>query len=181
MPFWEELAKISNPARKVPFLGDRIGTAIENWTNPLTQVSGRNPMLEATHGDFDWSTLGSKQDPTSEEENINNMNVALATLYGTGMGASALYGAAGSGGAGAVSEAGPGSYGANELATWEAGPQAANGFGQMDAAGNAPVATGPGTDFQKLMNLNNQSQQNQQSKGPEPEDLEARDTFSFNL
>jgi hypothetical protein len=97
MGFFEEIAKISTPARNVPFFGKTIGGGIENWSNPVTQLSDRNPLLALIKGDFDWSTLGSNKPPTKTEEDINNINVLLASIYGGAMAGSAAYGASGAG------------------------------------------------------------------------------------
>jgi hypothetical protein len=105
------------------FGGDGIGKGIEDWTNPVTQLSDRNPILSMIKGE--GNLFGSYKPQGGIEETINRVNTLAGLIYGGYMGAAAMgagEGAAGSGGAAAGGEAAGGGGGA---AASEAGAEAA--------------------------------------------------------
>ncbi len=63
------------------FLGSQqMGKAIESWSNPITQLSDRNPILNLARGTGDWR--GASSEPSGSEQTINDINKAAALIYG---------------------------------------------------------------------------------------------------
>ena len=83
-----------------------VGKGIEDWTNPLTQMSGRNPILNLIKGT--GGPFGANEKQSDSELNLNRMNAAAAIAYG-GYAAGGAMGAEGtSSGGGAAVEGGAG-------------------------------------------------------------------------
>lgn len=74
--------------RAIPFFGNTIGKVIENWSNPVTQFSSRNPILSLVTGK--GNLAGSYKPESTLERNVNNANFAAAAIYGGGAAAGAL-------------------------------------------------------------------------------------------
>lgn len=78
------------------FLGSGgIGRAIENWSNPITQLSDRNPILNLVQGTGDWR--GAYSEPNDLERFAENVTELGAMAYGGYSGAGSLFGGGGSG------------------------------------------------------------------------------------
>jgi hypothetical protein len=60
--------------------GEGIGKAIEDWSNPITQMSDRNPLLALSKGE--GNLFGSYKPQGGSESTLNNLNAAAALIYG---------------------------------------------------------------------------------------------------
>jgi len=143
MGFLDDMLGAAQKLREVPFFGTKIGKAIEEWSNPITQLSDRNPMLAIVKGE--GGITGSNKPNSGSEDSVNNANVIAALMYaGYGAGAAAAKaGAAGSGAegaAGTVAEKAAASGAPQALTTEESVATGGSGSsGLMENLSNIPM------------------------------------------
>ena len=136
------------------FGANGIGGMLENWTNPVTQTSGRNPLYSLATGR--GNLYGSYEPQGGTEETINRVNGAAGLLYA----GYAAGGAMGIGGEGTASGGGgaaeTGAYGAGIGTGSEIGAGAGGTTSAGAVGGGAGAASGAETSSASSMwNLQN--------------------------
>jgi hypothetical protein len=119
----------NNPYARI-LAGAGAGGILEEWVNPVTMFSNRNPFLSMIQGK--GNLAGSYEPQGGSEETLNRSMATLGALYGGWAGGAAL----GAGGAATETGAGGAATGA------EGGAAAGAGVGGASGAGAAGTTAG---------------------------------------